>query len=218
MKKAALVALCLTVGAGLLTANGADASTVDPASPLVGSVDGLNAPVWSHAPQGFAPGSNPSSGAAGEFLSATAQEQVRSASRQDATTTARSDTDASALFGCNPDTGADDPHTSTSGGWAVSAHGWWNKGSCSSSTAHVTARLYEWYTNGESGGWVFKAQSGPTSKRPKNDGGGRVTVRKDCESSDRTDWLNVVDVDVDGQVDNSELGEGQEAVACRVWS
>jgi hypothetical protein len=123
-----------------------------------------------------------------------------------------------ALFGCNPDTGADDPHTSTSGGWAVSAHGWWNKGSCSSSTAHVTARLYEWYTDGRTGGWVFKAKSGPTRKKTRAAGGGRVTVRKDCEGSDRTDWLNVVDVDVDGQVDNSELGEGQESVPCRVWS
>lgn len=122
------------------------------------------------------------------------------------------------LFGCNPDTGVDNPHMSSTG-WAVSGHGWWNKGTCTGSTAHVTGRLYEWYTNGTSGGWVFKAKAGPTKLlRPYNSGGGRVTARKNCEASSLTDWLNVVDVDVDGQIDNSEIGEKQARLYCRVWA
>lgn len=55
------------------------------------------------------------------------------------------------------------------------------------------------------------------AKRPYNDGGGRLTARRDCDASTLTDWLNVVDVDVDGQVDNSDVGERQDSVYCRVW-
>lgn len=132
------------------------------------------------------------------------------------TTEASSSSQSTSLIGCTPATGADDPHLSSTG-WAVSAHGWWNKGTCSGTTAHVTGRLYEWYTNGSSGGWVFKAKGGPTQLKRYDSGGGRVTARRNCEASTLTDWLNVVDVDVDGQIDSSNVGERKKSVYCRVW-
>ena len=202
----------------VLTGGTAEAETrareIAPA-PRGASRDGMNAPIWESPPDGFGPGRNPRSGAAGSFLSPSAK-----ASLSVEMALERRDSPAGSLepqFGCSPSTGADDPHISSTG-WAASGHGWWNKGTCTGATAHVTARLYEWYTNGSTGGWVFKAKGGPTSLRPNSAGGGRVTARKDCEAGNLTDWLNVVDVDVDGQADNSDVSERQNDITCRVWS
>jgi hypothetical protein len=179
---------------------------------------GAVAPAWELAPDGFVPGLIGNASKAGPYLS---QEAVDAMLASDAGDVDQSSEPARSLravaIGCNPATGADDPHLSSTG-WAVSAHGWWNKGSCSGATAHVTGRLYEWYTNGSSGGWVFKAKGGPSKLKPSNSGGGRVTARKDCEASTLTDWLNVVDVDVDGQIDNGELGQRKMSVSCRAWA
>ena len=179
------------------------------------SRDGLSAPIWESPPAGFSPGRNPQSGSGGPFLSISAKASLSTEMRAESMESP--DTSLQPQFGCSPSTGADDPHISSTG-WAASGHGWWDKGTCSGATAHVTARLYEWYTNGSSGGWVFKAKGGPTSLRPNSAGGGRVTARKDCEAGNLTDWLNVVDVDVDGQADNSDVGERQNDITCRVFS
>jgi hypothetical protein len=217
--KTACAVAGVTVVVAALTGGTASAGTSAQA-PNGASVDGLNAPVWDAPPLGFSPGRNPQSGSAGPFLSPGAKASLSAEMAVDRTTSSARSSDAApsqALIGCSPATGADDPHISSTG-WAASGHGWWDKGSCSGSTAHVTGRLYEWYTNGSSGGWVFKAKAGPTQLRPYSSGGGRVTARKDCEAGNLTDWLNVVDVDVDGQVDNSDVGERQNDITCRVWS
>lgn len=123
MQKAALAVLCLPVVAGRGTASSADASTLGgETSPVPGSVDGLNAPIWPSALPGVSPGTNPSSGGTGQFLSAGAQVELRSTSHQESVSVTRSDTEPSALFGRNPDTAADDhPHTSTSGAISIRA-------------------------------------------------------------------------------------------------
>ena len=124
-----------------------------------------------------------------------------------------SSTATSALLGCHPISYADNPHTSAGD---VSAHGLWDKGTCTANTAHVTARLYELFTNGQSTMWVLMATGGPNQLKPKVVSNNRTTVRKTCISSVTTGWRNVVDVDVDGQVDDSSTDEKVLDVACRV--
>lgn len=197
------------------TTGGAASAESSPTAPYGASTDGLSAPIWDTPPPGFSPGQNPQQSPDGEFLSAEAEASI--SNERSAPANPSPSSPNTSLIGCTPATGGDYPHISSTG-WAVSAHGWWNKGTCSGTTAHVTVRLYEWYTNGSSGGWVFKAKGGPTQRKRYDSGGGRVTARKDCEASTQTDWLNVVDVDVDGQIDSSNVLEKKRTVPCRVWS
>ena len=115
------------------------------------------------------------------------------------------------LFGCTPVSGRDNPHYSYPD---VSGHGWWDKGTCTANTAHVINCLYEYYTDGS---YVLKACS---EKKQVYAGGGRANrtvARSTCEDYQYTTWRNHVDVDVDGQVDTSEVPYNQANVYCRVY-
>ncbi|MQA62929.1 MAG: hypothetical protein GEU86_15875 [Actinophytocola sp.] len=97
---------------------------------------------------------------------------------------------------------------------AVSGHGWWNKGDCSNNRANVYNCLYEWYTDNT---WRRKACSATTELRPRRDGGGRTTARRNCDNTLYTSWRNHVDVDVIGEWDTAEKPMRQANVYCRVY-
>lgn len=120
------------------------------------------------------------------------------------------------LGACNPVTGADKPHLSSSEDVA-SAHGWWRRGTCSGNKAAVRACLLEWW-RGKDGTskWVTKKCKTATVKPAKK--GSRkpsVTVRVGCTSLRETGWANLVDVDVSGEWDNGESGYMTDNVFCR---
>ncbi len=114
---------------------------------------------------------------------------------------------------CTPKSGRDNPHRSATG-FAVSGHGWWDKGTCTAATARVYNCLYEWYTDGT---WRRKACSTVAELRPYSAGGGRRTARQDCSSNPQTSWRNHVDVDVVGKGDTSEWPFNSAEVNCRYY-
>lgn len=120
-------------------------------------------------------------------------------------------------IGCTPVSGVDNPHiSSTSSTDAVQAHGWWKKGTCTAATAHVQVCLYEYFTNGSEGYWE---RMNCSPRNPLKPGGGssyRVTAHEDCNDDTRVSWRAHVDVDVDGQIDTSEVPYRQADVYCRV--
>lgn len=122
---------------------------------------------------------------------------------------------AGILAACTPETGVDYPHVSTSpGGWDMSGHGWWNRGTCNNWTAKVRACLYEYYNDGT---WKLKACN-TRELAPRNPNGGRTTVRKPCEDGTLTSWYNIVDVDVIGESDTGEQRYYINDDYCRVYS
>jgi hypothetical protein len=118
-----------------------------------------------------------------------------------------------AAFGCTPGSGRDNPHRSSTG-VAVSAHGWWTKGSCTANTAHVFNCLYEWYTDNT---WRQKACSPTKQLSPGGGSANRTVARANCSNTLNTSWRNHVDVDVDGQIDTAEAPYNQASVLCRVF-
>lgn len=116
-----------------------------------------------------------------------------------------------ALFGCTPVSGRDNPHRS---GGDVSGHGWWNKGSCSNNTANVYNCLYEYYTDNS---WRQKACSPRKVLKPGGGSSNRTVARKACANSLLTSWRNHVDVDVIGEIDTGEWPYNQANVTCRVY-
>lgn len=126
--------------------------------------------------------------------------------------TAASDGVRAALLGCTPVSGRDNPHYSSGD---VSGHGWWDKGSCSASTAHVYNCLYEFYTDNT---WRQKACSAKLQLRPGGGSGNRTTARARCNpTAGLISWRNHVDVDVDGQIDTGEQPYNQANVVCVVF-
>lgn len=114
-------------------------------------------------------------------------------------------------IGCTPVTLPDDPHWSSPD---VSGHGQWNKGDCTSNTAHVQNCLYEYYTDGT---WRRKACSATVQLKPKTESNNRTTARRTCDSTSQLiSWRNHVDVDVDGEVDSSGTEYHQASVYCVV--
>ncbi|MGY6656290.1 hypothetical protein ACXIZN_29395 [Amycolatopsis sp. TRM77291] len=122
------------------------------------------------------------------------------------------DENGSALIGCTPETGVDNPHRSGTG-FAVSGHGWWNKGNCTGETATVQTCLYEYYTDNT---WRRKACGENSDLKPGGGSARRVPARRDCDTADMTSWRNHVDVDVNWEVDSGEVRNRQADVACRV--
>jgi hypothetical protein len=115
------------------------------------------------------------------------------------------------LLGCQPISLPDDPHYSAPD---VSGHGQWNKGTCTANTAHVYNCLYEYYTDAT---WRRKACSAKVQLKPKAVSNNRTTARRTCDSTAQSiSWRNHVDVDVDGQVDNSDVPYHQANVWCVV--
>ncbi len=96
----------------------------------------------------------------------------------------------------------------------VSAHGKWDKGSCSNDTAHVTVGLYEYYTDGY---FYLKVKGPSTQLKPRKVSNNRANARTRCDSTSRDiTWLNMVDVDVDGEIDSGEKGTNKNNVYCVV--
>lgn len=123
-----------------------------------------------------------------------------------------SESSATARLGCTPQTNVDNPHYSSGD---VSAHGSWNKGTCTASTAHVVNCLYEWYTDST---WRQKACSVRKQLRPYTGSGERTIARATCSpTAGLVSWRNHVNVDVDGQIDTSEVPYKQAAVNCYVY-
>lgn len=117
-----------------------------------------------------------------------------------------------ALLGCTPESGRDNPHYSSGD---VSGHGWWKKGTCTGSTAHVYNCLYEWYTDAT---WRQKACSPTKQLRPYTGSGDRTVARATCNpTSGLISWRNHVDVDVDGQIDSGEWPYNQADIVCVVY-
>ncbi|WP_200926789.1 hypothetical protein [Sphaerimonospora mesophila] len=117
-----------------------------------------------------------------------------------------------ALIGCTPVSGRDNPHRSSTG-VVVSGHGWWDKGNCSNDRANVQNCLYEWYTDNT---WRQKACSPVEELKPGGGSSWRTVARHDCDSTLATSWRNHVDVDVIGEIDTAEKPMNQADVNCRV--
>ncbi|WP_257578072.1 hypothetical protein [Streptomyces sp. JJ38] len=117
----------------------------------------------------------------------------------------------SALAGCTPYSGRDNPHYS---GGDVSGHGWWKKGTCTENRAVVYNCLYEWYTDNS---WRRKACSEKETLKPYTGSGQRTVARAKCDNRAQTSWRNHVDVDVIGQGDTAERPYRQAEVDCRVY-
>ncbi len=159
----------------------------------------IEAPAWAAAPP-------PTPAAPGIAPPGASSDPLPPADMQSST-----DGTSAARLGCTPDTGVDNPHRSSTG-VAVSAHGWWNKGSCTAETATVKICLYEYYTDGS---WRRKACAENSSLKPGGGSARRVPVRRDCTSTERTSWRAHVDVDVNGQIDTGEVQYRQADVNCR---
>lgn len=120
---------------------------------------------------------------------------------------------SAAAFGCTPVSGHDNPHRSSTG-FAVSGHGWWDKGTCSNTRADVLNCLYQYYDDGT---WRQIACSSVVEFTYGGGAGNRTTARRDCASSAYTSWRNHVSVDVKGEVDTNEVPYRQADVYCRVF-
>ncbi|MEV4705233.1 hypothetical protein [Actinoplanes sp. NPDC049316] len=118
---------------------------------------------------------------------------------------------STAASSCQPISLPDNPHWSSPD---VSAHGQWEKGTCTSNTAHVWNCLYEYYTDAT---WRRKACSAKVQLKPKSQSNNRTTARRQCDSRARfISWRNHVDVDVDGQSDPPDEPYKQADVDCVV--
>jgi hypothetical protein len=118
---------------------------------------------------------------------------------------------ATASSSCKPVSLPDNPHYSAGD---VSAHGQWNKGTCTSNTATVWNCLYEFYSDGS---WRRKACSAKVSLKPKSQSNNRTTARRACDATNRSiSWRNYVDVDVSCQNDPPDEPYRQADVNCVV--
>lgn len=132
------------------------------------------------------------------------------------TTGPDADREPTAIGPCNPVTGSDKPHVSSSENVA-SAHGWWRRGDCSGDKADVRACLLEWW-RGKDGTskWVTKkCKTGRIKPAKKGKRKPSVTARVACTSLQETGWANLVDVDVNGSWDNGETGYKTDNIYCR---
>ncbi|MCR4513402.1 hypothetical protein [Aeromicrobium sp. 50.2.37] len=113
--------------------------------------------------------------------------------------------------GCKPISGRDNPHHSSGD---VSGHGWWSRGTCNNDKARVKNCLYEWYTDRT---WRLKKCSKTETLKPGSGGSAnRTHARIACDSRTQTSWRNHVDVDVNGEIDDSSSPYNQAEVSCRV--
>jgi hypothetical protein len=115
-------------------------------------------------------------------------------------------------LGCTPDTLADNPHLSSTPG-VISGHGWWGQGNCSSNKATVQNCLYEFYTDGT---WRRKACNTASGIFPGGGSANRSAANRPCDAGQTISWRNRVDVDVNGELDTSEVFERGADVNCVV--
>ena len=120
-------------------------------------------------------------------------------------------TSRTALIGCTPGNGADNPHYTAPD---VSGHGAYIKGTCTNNTARVYNCLYEWYTDNT---WRQKACSTTVTVTAGGGAGNRPSARRACDSISRNiSWRNHEDVDVIGEIDTSDKPYRQAHVYCVV--
>lgn len=114
-------------------------------------------------------------------------------------------------IGCTPGNGADNPHYTAPD---VSGHGTYVRGTCTNNTAKVYNCLYEWYTDNT---WRRKSCSSTVTVTAGGGAGNRSNARHVCHStSQRISWRNHEDVDVIGEVDDSNKPFRQADVNCVV--
>ncbi|MEQ4301358.1 hypothetical protein ABNF97_08195 [Plantactinospora sp. B6F1] len=115
------------------------------------------------------------------------------------------------LLGCTPGNGADNPHYTAPD---VSGHGTYVKGTCTNNTANVYNCLYEWYTDGT---WRRKSCSSTVTVTAGGGAGNRSNARHVCHSTSQfISWRNHEDVDVIGEIDDSNQPYRQAEVYCVV--
>ncbi len=108
---------------------------------------------------------------------------------------------------CNQQPHGDYVHKSSGD---ASGHGWWttNDRDCRNASLNVLVYLYQYHSDGEyyleASNWEFK--------KPKNYGGGRVTTRANCDSSETTGWISQVYVQGNDGKDRTP----NQNIACRV--
>jgi hypothetical protein len=192
---------CLAaVGVALVLGTGA-AAVASAAEPTALRADAMSAPSMAAEP-GIAP---PDADSTAIYLDSAGQVIPAAQSPGAASQTA--------LIGCTPVSGRDNPHRSSTG-VAVSGHGWWGKGNCDNNRANVYNCLYEWYTDNT---WRQKACSPKKELAPGGGSSNRTVARKNCSNTVRTSWRNHVDVDVIGEIDSGEWPHRQADVNCRVY-
>lgn len=114
-----------------------------------------------------------------------------------------------AASSCQPIGKTDYPHYSSGD---VSGHGWWEKGNCTASKAHVYNALLEFYNNFS---WRQKAESSVVDVYPGGGSANRSAARVFCNYiAGNVSWRNVVDVDADGESDPSDKPYTQQDVDC----
>jgi hypothetical protein len=127
----------------------------------------------------------------------------------EATSPARAPAVAAAVD-CTPISVPDNPHYSSGD---VSGHGYWEKGTCTKTTAKVKNALYEYYTDDT---WRLKANSPTKTVYAGGGSGNRTVARAKCDDRTSVSWRNHVDVNVQGQSDTGDVPYRQAQVKCRV--
>lgn len=123
------------------------------------------------------------------------------------------DVQKQALFGCSPIGRAHNPHISSSA-FNASGHADWRKNDCSNNTATLLVQLQQLATNGNVSWWVTRAEN-IDDVAADDVGGGDVVAQKACDASIRTGWRVVVDVDVNGEVDDGGQDTNINNLYCR---
>lgn len=114
-----------------------------------------------------------------------------------------------AASSCQPIGQTDYPHYSSGD---VSGHGWWDRGNCTASKAHVYNALLEFYNDFS---WRQKAESSVEDVYPGGGAANRSATRVFCNYvSGLVAWRNMVDVDADGQSDPSDKPYRDQDVYC----
>ena len=99
----------------------------------------------------------------------------------------------------------------------MSVHGWWlDKNNECPSHAHVTVVLYGYwcYIPGVDCYWI-QLDYNSESIKARNKGGGRVNARELCDTDTWTLYMNVVDVDIPGEIDWIDTYDVTNDIQCR---
>lgn len=111
-------------------------------------------------------------------------------------------------------TKGDDVHIS-SAAFEASVHGWWINGDCPTTTAVVTVRLQEYYSDGR---WRNQGTVGRGTVRSGGGAGNRATGRAGCNSTSPAGWRSVIDVDLVGVTDDARtLPTPGRNIGCTRW-
>lgn len=99
------------------------------------------------------------------------------------------------------DTRGDEVHLSSSPPRTASGHGWWLKGSSDANLADGTVQLQVL----NNGNWLNAGPPGTKRVKPGGGSANRANARYLCSNSLSVDWRSVVDVDLVGYADSSNV-------------